>query len=170
MHYQFNRPFHADSIEGAETQYSIVPPGLYTCEINDSRQVEARSGAKMLVVTFRIVGGEQDQCLFPVRLNLWHPNEQPREIAQQELARIVKAAGKGDEEISSLEPLEGIRMQVRATQRIDGDNTYNDFREWAPAPRSVADQRSEKRSEAAPSNVKEQIKKDEDLGDDYIPF
>jgi len=78
-----------------ESDYSPIPAGDYVAHIKDSGLKDAKSGGKYLGLTWEILSPEnfKGRLIFE-NLNLWHDNNQAKEIAQKSMNSICIAAGK----------------------------------------------------------------------------
>ena len=74
---------------------NTLPDGEYlACITASEERVGQASGAKYLALTVQVIDGPRKNFLGRCNLNLWHPNEQTRNIAKQQLKQIVTACGK----------------------------------------------------------------------------
>jgi hypothetical protein len=74
---------------------NTLPDGEYVAAITASEERTGReSGAKYLALTIQVIDGPRKGFLGRANLNLWHSNEQTRNIAKQQLKQIVNACGK----------------------------------------------------------------------------
>jgi len=96
---------------GKMQDFSSVPAGDYLVKITDSDYVETKSkDGHRLKLTFEIQNKEFKGKKLFAGLNLDNPNEQAVELANNELATILDAAGKAS--IKDSKELHGILMAV----------------------------------------------------------
>lgn len=110
--------WNIDDYEASQPQ-TAIPAGKYLAIIADTTEKISKNGDKYIELKLQIVQGEyQNRNLFDI-LNLWHPNEQPRNIARGTLKAICDAVGVRASDTQQLcnRPLV-INVAVE-------DNTYN---------------------------------------------
>lgn len=88
-----NIDFNIDDYEETSTQRGAIPAGEYPAIIIDTQEKISKAGNRMIEITLQIIGGEYQNSLQWDRLNIWHPNERPRNIAREKLNNICKAIG-----------------------------------------------------------------------------
>ena len=91
--------------------FTPLPEGWYPCSIDSTEEVTTQKGDKALRINFMLDTGRMQ----PNWYNLWHSNEQPREIAKQELERIGRAVGLAN--IGDSDELHGRVLDIKLVPR-----------------------------------------------------
>jgi hypothetical protein len=111
------------STQGIDTRntYEALPPGEYTVVVSDSQMKQTASGTgHYLALTLQVQGPEQHRGrMLWDNLNISNPSAKAVEIAQRQLAQLVKACGY--EGISDSEQLHNI--PVVAIVKVDRSDT-----------------------------------------------
>jgi hypothetical protein len=85
------------STQGIDTTstYEALPPGEYTVVVSDSQMKQTASGTgHYLALTLQVQGPEQHRGrMLWDNLNISNPSAKAVEIAQRQLAQLVKACG-----------------------------------------------------------------------------
>ena len=79
--------------EEVKDDFDALPAGTYTLECVADEWKDAKSGAKMLVATFKVVGGEYAGRQVIHRFMPDHPNDTAAKIARVALKRWAEAVG-----------------------------------------------------------------------------
>ena len=110
--------WNIDDYEALQPQ-TAIPAGKYLAIIADTNEKVSKNGDKYIELKLQIVHGEyQNRNLFDI-LNLWHPNEQPRNIARGTLKAICDAVG-----IRASDTQQLCNKPLVITVAVE-DNTYN---------------------------------------------
>jgi hypothetical protein len=110
--------WNIDDYEASQPQ-TAIPAGKYLAIIADTNEKVSKNGDKYIELKLQIVHGEyQNRNLFDI-LNLWHPNEQPRNIARGTLKAICDAVG-----IRASDTQQLCNKPLVITVAVE-DNTYN---------------------------------------------
>ena len=110
--------WNIDDYEASQPQ-TAIPAGKYLAIIADTTEKTSKNGDKYIELKLQIVHGEyQNRNLFDI-LNLWHPNEQPRNIARGTLKAICDAVGVRASDTQQL-----CNKPLVITVAVE-DNTYN---------------------------------------------
>lgn len=110
--------WNIDDYEASQPQ-TAIPAGKYLAIIADTNEKVSKNGDKYIELKLQIVHGEhQNRNLFDI-LNLWHPNEQPRNIARGTLKAICDAVGVRASDTQQL-----CNKPLLITVVVE-DNTYN---------------------------------------------
>lgn len=88
-----NIDFNIDEYEASQPKTGPIPAGKYLAIITDTTEKVAKSGSRYVELTLQVVQGEHQNAKLWDILNLWHPNEQPRNIARGTLKAICEAVG-----------------------------------------------------------------------------
>ena len=73
------------------SSFGALPDGKYLCHIVDSEEKISNSGNKYLNLQIQVLEGDyKNRVLFDI-VNLWHPKENVRDIANQTMASICRA-------------------------------------------------------------------------------
>lgn len=84
--------WNIDDYEASQPQ-TAIPAGKYLAIIADTTEKFSKKGDKYVELKLQIVHGEYQNYELTDRLNLWHPNEEPRNISRGTLNAISKAVG-----------------------------------------------------------------------------
>lgn len=137
-----NLNFDASQIE--TNSYSPLPDGWYAVAITEADMAPTKDGTtEYLKLTFEVTGPEFSGRKVWERLNINHANQQPREIAQRNLATICKSIGLL--QVRDTDQLLGasLMIKVRAVPADDRYDARNEVRGYkplnnAPAPAKAA--------------------------------
>lgn len=123
----------AFSTEGKSTNiFEPIPPGKYPVEIVASELLQTKAGdGQYLKFTFSILDGEYAGRYIWSNINIDNPSPKAVEIAEHELASIIKACGL--ESIEETEELHGIpimgRVKIKPAQGpYEASNTISGFK------------------------------------------
>lgn len=110
--------------------FEPIPAGWYTACIVEAESQQSKAGHEMAVLRYKIVEGEHAERVLFVRLNLNHPNEQPRNIAQSQYAAIRKAMNIQD--VTTPHDLlnKPHRIKVALNKRKDTGEDTNEIKGW----------------------------------------
>lgn len=95
--------------------FTPLPEGWYPASVDSTEEVTTQAGDKALRINFMLDTGRT----IPNWYNLWHSNEQPREIAKQELERLGRAVGLAN--IGDSDELHGRVLDIKLVP----DGEYN---------------------------------------------
>lgn len=88
--------FDSSTTEPFSTDFEPLPPGLYSTKIVESevKNTLAGNGGKYLKLRFEVLGGEfQNRILF-INLNIKNPNPKAQKIGLGQLSALCRAVGK----------------------------------------------------------------------------
>lgn len=124
--------FRADEHKELE-DFDAIPGGEYIGKITESEQAQTKSkNGHFLKLTFQITQGEFKERKLWSNLNLDNPSAKAVEIANRELATIMKACGKVAVEES--EDLHGIEMTLKVVEKAKTANypASNEIKNYSP--------------------------------------
>ena len=111
--------WNIDDYEASQPR-TAIPAGKYLEIIADTIEKVSRNGDKYIELKLQIVHGEYQNYELTDRLNLWHPNEQPRNISRGTLNAISKAVGV----LKATDTQQLCNKPLVITVAVE-DNTYN---------------------------------------------
>jgi hypothetical protein len=76
-----------------EDTYAPLPKGWYPTEIEKVTTKTSAKGDKYLALQFTVIGDRFANRKLFVNLNLWHPKDNVRRIAREQLQRLTGACG-----------------------------------------------------------------------------
>jgi len=102
----------------------VVPDGWYNCYIEKAEFKESpTSGAEYLNLMIKLIGGEYGNRVVWNILNIFHPNEQPRNISLRELKKMLAASDINNLKFESnedlLDAVLACRFQVKLSNKTD---------------------------------------------------
>jgi hypothetical protein len=123
--------FDATEID-PQTPFEVIPAGKYVAELVNSEMRPTKDGtSKYLWLEFEISDGSCKGRKLWDRLSLFHPDEQPRLIAQRSLSALCHATGKlriqESEELHDIPVL----LTVRVRPAKDGYDASNEIRGYS---------------------------------------
>lgn len=107
--------FNANDHESLE-DFTAIPAGDYPAKLVESERIQnkARTGY-FLKLVFQITEGKYKNRKLWSNLNLEHPKAEVVEIANRELATLMKACGKIT--VDDSEDLHGIEIELKVTKK-----------------------------------------------------
>lgn len=87
-----NLDFDVHAYEAQPTM-GPVPAGTYRAIISQTVEKNSQKGSRYVELTLEVIDGPHKGSKLWDVLNLWHPNEQPRNIARSTLRSISDAVG-----------------------------------------------------------------------------
>jgi hypothetical protein len=111
--------WNIDDYEASQPR-TAIPAGKYLAIIADTIEKVSKNGDKYIELKLQIVHGEYQNYELTDRLNLWHPNEQPRNISRGTLNAISKAVG-----VSKATDTQQLCNKPLVITVAVEDNTYN---------------------------------------------
>lgn len=101
--------------------YGPLPKGEYVVTVDASEVKKSKAGANYLVYTYKVLGPTHENRLLWDNLNLWHPNDKPRDIARGTLRKIAHACGV--QSVDDSRQLLGKKMRITVDVR-PGNGDY----------------------------------------------
>jgi hypothetical protein len=87
-----NLDFDVQAYEASQPMGKL-PAGNYRAIISGTQEKTSKAGARYVELTLEVIDGPHKGSKVWDNLNLWHPNEQPRNIARSTLRSISDAVG-----------------------------------------------------------------------------
>lgn len=115
--------------ENAGPSYELLPPGRYRLMATNVALKDARSGGKMVAVTFQVTDGQHERAKLFENFNLQHRNHQTVEIAQRQVKQWLIACGfDGNQRLTMglLRSLEGREFYAHVIVSKSRDPQYGD--------------------------------------------
>ncbi len=86
--------FNPSEVEDMGDGFSIVPPGIYSVVIADSKLADTKAGTgKVLELHCQIIEGPQTGTIIIDRLNIKNPSDKAQKIGQSQLKNVCDAVG-----------------------------------------------------------------------------
>jgi len=86
--------FNPAEVEDLGDGFKVLPPGIYTVIIVDSKVADTKSGdGKMLLLTYQIIEGKNISDTVLDRLNILNPSPKAQAIGLSQLKNICDAVG-----------------------------------------------------------------------------
>jgi|TARA_R110000787_G_scaffold149967_3_gene263877 hypothetical protein len=104
------------------SDFGAVPEGKYLVHIAETEEKMSGAGNKYLNLKLQILDGEYKNRFLWDIVNLWHPKDNVREIAQQTMASICRAT-------NTLKPATSEELHhkpLRASISMETDSQYGD--------------------------------------------
>lgn len=113
-----NIDFDLDQYE-ASRPVGVLPEGKYQAVIASTSEKTSKNGDRYVELELEVIAGEHQGRKVRDILNLWHPNEKPRNIARQTLKAICEAIERKVSDTSQL-----CNYPLLLSVGVE-DNTYN---------------------------------------------
>ncbi len=119
----------------------LLPAGKYLAQVIESEIVPTKDGrGQILKLTFEIMSGQYERRRIWERMNIMNHSETAQRIANQQLARLCKAAGLGI--IDDSEELHFRPVTIEVGAKVDETGRYRDqnvIKRFYPANASNAE-------------------------------
>jgi len=113
-----NIDFDLDQYE-ASRPVGALPEGKYQAVITTTTEKTSKSGSRYVELELEVIAGDYQGRKLWDNLNLWHPNDKPRDIARSTLKAICEAIGRKVSDTSQL-----CNYPLLLSVGVE-DNTYN---------------------------------------------
>jgi hypothetical protein len=113
-----NIDFDLDQYEASKPA-GAIPAGKYQVVIASTSEKTSKNGDRYVELELEVIAGEHQGRKVRDILNLWHPNEKPRNIARQTLKAICEAIERKVSDTSQL-----CNYPLLLSVGVE-DNTYN---------------------------------------------
>ncbi len=113
-----NIDFDLDKYE-ASKPIGAIPAGKYQAVIASTSEKTSKNGDRYVELELEVITGEHQGHKVRDILNLWHPNDKPRDIARSTLKAICEAIGRKVSDTSQL-----CNYPLLLSVGVE-DNTYN---------------------------------------------
>lgn len=114
-----------DLTEDKESEFAPIPAGHYNVVCDSAEVKDTRSGnGQYINAKFTIMEGDQMNKNLFTMYNIKNENPKAVEIGRGQLKSMMRAAGREDFSLSSVNELEGLK--VRVTTKIQKSEEYGD--------------------------------------------
>ena len=110
--------FNAETVDPF-SGYESLPAGDYRIVIVASERKHSAAGNETLTLTYEVLDGEHRGRKIFDYINLWHPDERPRQIAERKLSSICRAVGVLRPKTSEQLQDKPFQVGVAVEERID---------------------------------------------------
>jgi len=88
--------FSSSNVDKVTLGYKVFPAGKYNAVIKNAELKQSQAGAMYLKVQVKCFAENGDSCSVFENMNINHPKEQVKQMAQTLLANIAESIGKPD--------------------------------------------------------------------------
>ena len=132
--------FDSTQIQSNEvsSNFGAIPEGKYLVHISETEEKISEAGNKYLKIHLQVLEGDYKNRILWDIVNLWHPKDNVREIAEQTMKSICNAVNVLKPEI----PQEIYHKPLRASITVEDDSQYgeqNRVKKYLPANAPVGD-------------------------------
>jgi len=102
--------------------FAAIPKGEYLVQIDETEEKISNAGHKYLNIKLQVIDGQYKNRILWDIVNLWHPKENVKDIAQQTMASICRAT-------NTLKPSTSEELHhkpLRVSVSLEFDSQYGD--------------------------------------------
>ena len=104
------------------SNFGAIPEGKYLVHISETEEKISEAGNKYLKIHLQVLEGDYKNRILWDIVNLWHPKDNVREIAEQTMKSICNAVNVLKPEI----PQEIYHKPLRASITVEDDSQYGE--------------------------------------------
>lgn len=131
--------FDFTDVETKDNDYDAIPAGKYPAYVDGVEWKTSKAGASYLNVMFKIFGDKHEGRVIFNSYNLHHDKEQVKEIAFQDIKKLLVAGGTkafkfaNDHELADavMKCRVGIRVGVKTSEQYGSQNTIKGYNKLA---------------------------------------
>ena len=132
--------FDSTQIQSNEvsSNFGAIPEGKYLVHISETEEKISEAGNKYLKIHLQVLEGDYKNRILWDIVNLWHPKDNVREIAEQTMKSICNAVNV----LKPEHPEELHHKPLRASITLEDDSQYgeqNRVKKYLPANAPVGD-------------------------------